>query len=68
MADFKFIEVQTQITAITGVTQEEILQCKVVKNNHAAASLHRFEDAGVIAVIVTHVINDRVKVVDPAQD
>ena len=67
MADFDFIEVETEITAIPSEAEEEILKRKIVEDDNPAALLHRFENPRVIAMVVSHMVNDRIKAFELTQ-
>ena len=62
-----FIKISRQVVVIASEAEEEFLQRKVVKDDHATELLHSFEDSRVIAVVVAHVIDDRVKAIELIQ-
>ena len=67
MAELNFVEVEPQVAAFARQPQKKFLQRKVMKDDDAAALLHRVKDAGVIAMVVAHVVNDRIELFESAQ-
>ena len=62
-----FVEINPQVAAGAGQAQKKILQSKIVKDDDAAVLLHRFADAGVIPVVVAHVMQHRIKTIEIVQ-
>ena len=67
MADFNFIKIEPEIIVITGQTEKEIVERKVVKDDNPAALPQRFENAGVIPMVVSHMVNDRIEAFESTQ-
>ena len=58
VTELNFVEVKPQVVAFAREAQKKFLQRKVMKDDHTATFLHRFKNAGVIAMVVPHVVND----------
>src|SRR5882672_1324811 len=67
MTELNFVEVNSQVIALTREPQKKLLQRKVVEDDHTAAVLHRIKDAGVITMVVPHVVNDCIELFESTQ-
>src|SRR4051812_25091816 len=67
MAKFNFVEIETEVVAFARQAQEKFLEGKVMKDDDAAALLHSFQDPGVVAMVVTHLVNDCIEVFEVSQ-
>src|SRR5438105_3762 len=62
VAMFNLVEVNAHVARVAREPEEKILQSEIVKHEYSASSLHRFEDAVVVTMVVTHVIDDGIEV------
>src|SRR2546421_10146624 len=56
-----FVEVKTQISSRLCQTEKEIVERKIVQHQNSRVFDHRLENARVITMIITHVIDNGVK-------
>src|SRR5205085_2342489 len=67
VAGRQLVEINPQVAALARESEEEVLQREVVEDGDACMSAHRVEDARVVAVVVAHVVDDRVELFESEQ-
>src|ERR1051326_9557787 len=67
MTELDFAQVQLRLISIARETEKKILQRKIVQHHDPGPRLHRIKNAGVITMVVAHVIDHRIKLLQPSE-
>ena len=58
------LEINAHVMACSRETEKEVLKRKIVEDDHAAVLSHRIDDARMIPMVVTEVVQDSVEAVE----
>src|ERR1051326_7610671 len=67
MTELDFAQVQLRLISIARETEKKVLQRKVVQHHDPGPRLHRIKNAGVITMVVAHVIDHRIKLLHTSE-